>query len=518
MARHQHLQWTHVVGATALAIGLAVVPAVGREPVIDPYYANRQAAQQRYADESSYDAQAMYEDEAGYDAGYEGDAAYEPEVIGAGEYAPDFQSSGPVYSPDGCGVDGCYGPDGYGGACGVDMGEYGACYGDGSMCADPAACGPQMGPGALWLDVNSKYKWWVGVDYLNWWGKGNYLPALVTTSPIGTSQAAAGVLGEPGTSVLFGESRYNGDIRYGGRIRAGWWIAEGEFLALEGGYYNLATETTRFGASSDFSIGDPNARILARPYTDATTGTPTRRLLAYPTPVGGGTLNGSVSAELASDVQSANLGLRGLLFVDFVKDHRSFITGGYRFFKLDESLLITDNFFPLGSQLFPDGSQFPEYDSFRTSNSFNGGYVGLMTDWRYRRISLLSNLQLSMGNMHQIVEINGQRNTTIPPNPQVTIPGGLLTQPSNIGKFSRDQFVLIPEVEFTLGFQWTNWLKTTVGYNFTYVTRVARPGNQVSLNVNNNQIASPEPAQPAFRFNSTDFWLQGITTGAEIRW
>ena len=42
-------------------------------------------------------------------------------------------------------------------------------------------------------------RWWASADYLMWWVQGNQLPALVTTGP------GAGVLGQPGTSVLFGD-------------------------------------------------------------------------------------------------------------------------------------------------------------------------------------------------------------------------------------------------------------------------------------------------------------------------
>ena len=53
-------------------------------------------------------------------------------------------------------------------------------------------------------------RFWVGMDYLAWSVKGDRLPPLVTTSPAGTPLAQAGVLGPPGTTVLFGDSSVNG--------------------------------------------------------------------------------------------------------------------------------------------------------------------------------------------------------------------------------------------------------------------------------------------------------------------
>ena len=45
---------------------------------------------------------------------------------------------------------------------------------------------------------------WAEIDYLAWTVKGDHPPPLVTASPDGTPLAQAGVLGAPGTTVLFG--------------------------------------------------------------------------------------------------------------------------------------------------------------------------------------------------------------------------------------------------------------------------------------------------------------------------
>ena len=48
---------------------------------------------------------------------------------------------------------------------------------------------------------------WFQAEYLLWWIQGNPLPPLVTTSPEGTPQSNAGVLGAAGTGILFGDER-----------------------------------------------------------------------------------------------------------------------------------------------------------------------------------------------------------------------------------------------------------------------------------------------------------------------
>ena len=75
-----------------------------------------------------------------------------------------------------------------------------------------------MPAGAADLPVKAIYKapppplsggFWIGAEYLLWSAKGDKLPPLVTTSPAGTPAPLAGVLGAPGTSVLFGDESVN---------------------------------------------------------------------------------------------------------------------------------------------------------------------------------------------------------------------------------------------------------------------------------------------------------------------
>lgn len=151
--------------------------------------------------------------------------------------------------------------------------------GNGEYCEEPCddqASGPGMScfmaavrsvptTNVLWNEIYSCRSMWADFDYLGFWVKGNHVPPLVTTSPIGTPQSQAGVLGQPGTSILFGDQRLNTDMRSGGRITFGAWLV-GDVLAVEGNYYALGTETTNYNAVSVFSNGSTTDPILARPY------------------------------------------------------------------------------------------------------------------------------------------------------------------------------------------------------------------------------------------------------------
>ena len=96
--------------------------------------------------------------------------------------------------------------------------------------------------------------------------------------------------------------------------------------------------------------------------------------------------------------------------------------------------------------------------------------------------------------------------------------------PSNIGRFSRDMFVVAPEATINLGYQVTPAMRVFVGYNILYLSNVVRAGNQIDPIVNPNLITSTTgttpslPVRPAFAFKGTDLWAQGVNLVLEFRY
>ena len=93
---------------------------------------------------------------------------------------------------------------------------------------------------------------------------------------------------------------------------------------------------------------------------------------------------------------------------------------------------------------------------------------------------------------------------------------------SNIGKYTNDEFAVVPEIGLRVGAQLTDRVRAFVGYNFIYWSSVARAGDQIDLRVNPNLIPPQTPPVtgplvPAPRTVSTDYWLQGISVGGEVR-
>ena len=93
----------------------------------------------------------------------------------------------------------------------------------------------------------------------------------------------------------------------------------------------------------------------------------------------------------------------------------------------------------------------------------------------------------------------------------------------DIGTYTQNEFTVVPEFNMNVGYQLTDHLRATLGYTFIYWSNVVRPGEQMSLDVNTDLLPPPaEPVtgvlRPAFSFDTTDYWVQGINFGGEYRW
>src|SRR5206468_4292493 len=102
---------------------------------------------------------------------------------------------------------------------------------------------------------------------------------------------------------------------------------------------------------------------------------------------------------------------------------------------------------------------------------------------------------------------------------------GVFAERSNIGRFSRDVFAVVPEVQFQVGYSLTEHVRPFVGYNFLYLSDALRPGAQIERNINPTQNimfvppgALVGPAAPLPAFHSSDFWAQGVNFGIEFRY
>jgi hypothetical protein len=440
-----------------------------------------------------------------------------PEQLGAEPFAIDQSMAG---GEGGCDCEACQGE---GGGCDPYAGAGGGGHGHGKGCCAPLWCSD------MWNEVHAHRRIYAEVDYLSLWSKGNPLPPLVTTSPLGTPQSQAGRLPESATTeILFGNQNVDDERRNGGRVNIGYWLIDGEFLGVEGQYFTLQQGDTTFNANSNFSGGDPNAIILARPFTNVDPIFPEpiqdAALIAFPSPFtlgqGTGTLDGSIDIRTTSNLQSAGALLRRLIWIDFTMQRRLDLLLGYRFLRIDDSVTINDSstFIPSAGPI--PVTTFTSQDIFSSSNIFNGGEIGLKGQSQHGRLGFEFVTKVAFGNNRQKTYINGWN--TIDSGGVVTDNvGGLLAQPTNIGTHQRDVFAIVPEADLALKWDITCNLRATVGYMFVYNNRVQRSGDAINLNVNPTQInggtldGSP---QPEFYSTDTTWYAHGATAGVEYRW
>lgn len=374
------------------------------------------------------------------------------------------------------------------------------------------AAGQQFGPRPVLSG------WYVRAEYLYWWADGMQVPALVMTSPAGTPRADAGVLGEPGTSILFGNGGLNNDGQSGGRISFGKWLECYPGHAIEGDYWGLGTMNDGFFAQSQ---GNP---ILARPFFDINNARESAELVAFPAVVAG-----SVLVDPSTRVQGAGLRKRWQLCCCLECDPCNPCccdgwnvdwTAGYRFMRLDDSVVIREDLTSLDTT---NPGSFLVNDQFATRNSFHGGEVGTILGSRHGRWSFEALGRIAVGSTHSKVQINGFTDITPPGGPTTRNTGGLLAQRTNIGTYERDDLAVIPEFGATLGWQLNPCWRVTFGYSFIYWSNVVRAGQQIDRDINVN-LLPPEAVpfegnlRPRFQFNDTDFFVQGINIGLDGRW
>lgn len=379
-----------------------------------------------------------------------------------------------------------------------------------------ASCGPAeecYGPGACWGPGDCyggdcypflrplRDRVWYDVDYLLWWFKSDAIPPLVTTS----STADAGVLGRGSTRVLFDDQSLKDDNRSGARFKLGTWLDACHCSGFEVNYMFIAEDTTQYqsGILSDM--------VLARPFYDGLTGQQSSWVLASP-----GQLQGWANVQSTSEFFSVEALLRRRLHEDCQR--RIDLLLGYRHLSLKERLSIDDHRMRIGqSQLEPLNQQIDQLDVFDTENVFNGAEVGISTQSHYNRWSLQFLMKVALGNTRSRIDISGMTATRLGNTIDPPTPGGLLTQATNIGQYEDHNFAVVPELGVTLGYDLTCHLRCTMGYNFLYWSKVARPGDQIDTNIQLPDNDGAVLTHPEFQFTTTDFWAQGLSFGLDYR-
>jgi hypothetical protein len=381
-------------------------------------------------------------------------------------------------------------------------------------------------------------RFWFRASYVHYWTSGMRIPALVTTGPVNTGLTAStdpfGTLDRLDTTVLYGDDTIFQGGRSGFHINMGFWLDACQNWGIQADWLDLGPQKSNYSIESD-SAGAP---ALARPYYDVQDAREWRQLVSYP-----GTLRGGVSVDAQDYFNTAGVSLRKRLCmsedcggpcggcgVGACQDCgdcfslgnccRLDLIVGYRYYGLTDSVHIREDLTALAPPLIA-GNRFQVSDQFRAVNQFHGVELGLSTDLIRGRWTLNMMLKASIGNNHQIVNIDGQTIITNTSGQSLVYDAGVYAVRTNTGTYTRNDFVVIPEISLEAGYMLNCHWRATIGYNLIYWGSVQRSGNAIDLNIDPRNIPGglEDSAThfPQFRFCGSNFWAQGIRAGLEYR-
>lgn len=350
---------------------------------------------------------------------------------------------------------------------------------------------------------------WYEAQYLGWVTKGAPYPALLTTGDPATPAADAGALDQADTQTLFGQRTLFDDWRSGGRFTLGFWHTPEQQLGLE---------TNIFGIDGRDAVARPASNrldVIARPYTDAVTGTEQSLLIAYPGLLSGGSL-------LRADMEL--VGAEALLrqAILWREKGRVDVLAGYRHGYLRDSLGILDNSVSLSALTgYPVDTLIQRRDVLAVRNYFHGGEIGFDTRLWRGCWSLNLTTKAAFGSTRTRSLVAGATETTEDP---LGMPifihgdGALLALPTNITRRETVRRSFQTEIGVELEYQLSTRSRIGLGYTFFYWDNVARLGPSIDTTINPTQIPPGVlvgAARPEFNLAVTDFWAQGLNATFE---
>ncbi len=344
----------------------------------------------------------------------------------------------------------------------------------------------------------------VSAEALLWWFKSSPTPVPLVTD---------GGLIESETKVLLGGGERDTNPNPGFRVTAGY--APNERWGLEGSVLYIPTRSTSRSVASSGVSGSTDLLI---PYFDVTQNQETVTELSL-API----YRGSAREELSNSLLGAEV--NGTWALASGQPWQVSLLGGFRWLRLRETYTITTSSPFIPPQPVDIWNTTDKFDAF---NNFYGAQIGAKARYDWGRWFANGTVKVGVGAMVQTVEISGSLVTNDFTNfgPTQTFPGGYFALPTNIGTHTRTVFGVVPEVGLNVGYQITPGMSVFVGYTMLYANNVVRPGNQINRNINTTQSVSwvgeppatlQGPAQPSFKFNTSDFWAQGINVGLGFR-
>lgn len=376
--------------------------------------------------------------------------------------------------------------------------------------AFPPAGLAEPGGDAVWTDVGPEpYRWWLGAEYLLGFTKPGNLAPLASAGPVGSG----GVIGRPGTQVLFGGSQ-DFDGVSGFRVGGGVWLDGCRAYALDWSAFSLPAQQ----AQGTFAAAP--GQVLARPFFDTALNVENSRVIASP-----GQFTGSASVSYSTEFYGVEAG--ALLRVVETPTFSMEQLFHFRFFTLDESVRTNDTSTALGGgvvafngQAFGPPATVTTSDSFRVLNRWYGGSAGVRFNWTPGQWEVRLAGRLGVGAVEHNVTVDGRTTLANAPAGGGSVPVGFYSAAQTSSRSALYRLSFAPDVQLRVGYRVTDWLMVTGGYQFLYITDMARAADVFDRRLNPGRIPSAQnfgAAAPAVRtipnVPFSDYYLHGLSAG-----
>ena len=346
-------------------------------------------------------------------------------------------------------------------------------------------------------------------DLLLWFTKVRSLPTLVTSGSL--RDPVPGALGQPHTGALVTGATADRSFHTGYRFSALYDLCDDRLWSVEAGGFILENLEAGRSISSGGMLGTP---VVARPFFNGNTGLQDSDPVAIP-----GALAGTILIQQPQRFNGADANLYWNYFSQDAFTTTGSLLVGARYIGLDEKLLINEGLQDLPG-LGQPGNTYRLHENFTTYNRFYGGQVGAVYATRCGALTFQVLGKLAFGTNEQTLQINGMARITEPDgNIAAAANRGLLVQPSNTGRFRRNEFSVAPELNLKTAYAFNDHVSLGLGYDLLGWSRVLRPSDQVDTTVNIQPIQNIGQvglARPLVPLRSSDFWVQGLNLNLEF--
>ena len=336
-------------------------------------------------------------------------------------------------------------------------------------------------PASRLVSYPPECKGWFTAEYLYWATQGVTAPPLVTTGPAILGPGAAGFIGQPSTQYLLGGQPGLNGLRPGVRVSIGLFIDDAKDWAVSHEIISLGSRSQRLVGGSDGT----NVVNLPQIFSIGSVPVETPLYVGFP-----GLTRGTVTASEQTSFFSGDTHLRRVL--QDPSGVRLDLLGGYRFLHLGDS--VSDSFDIVSPGV--SGARLMGEDSVRTRNFFHGGEFGFNISGRSRSFTYALQTTLALGVTASEFDQSRTRSVF---GAGVAVPVPVATHGQT------DYFAVVPQIGFKLGWQPWQHVRFTAGYDFLYWSRVRRAEDMYQLG-------------PTLGDGKTDFWAQGMSLGAELRY